>query len=281
MGDNGFQGIFLLLVLFFWVLEAIASARRKRQGEQSPGEIPGEAPVPGEGPGLPVPEERGAEYPDREVWRDGHDPREGYRSLPSRPSGRPMTWEERHGEVSSSTSGPSQEKAEGMIPKGLWDELAALARGERPSPVEPQPTPSSQERERVAAGSQGEVERSPEEVAAARKRDGYDLPTRRREVPPSEPRREVVGSDAAMAARVRYTPAVRLSPEEVATVGKGGAGKGGPRKGGIMEALAGGVTSHELRRAVILHEILGPPVALRGREWESQEGEGVRRPGLG
>ena len=193
-----------------------------------------------------------------------------------------MTWGERHGEapptVPSPVPGQAGEKAEGMIPRGLWEELAALARGERPTPADPVPVPSPVGSEPGRAG--GGTGRSIEEAAAARKRDGYDLPTRRREWAPAEPRRDVVGSDAAMAARVRHTPALRLSPEEVPTVRAGSSSRKGG-KGGILRSLAGGVTPRELRRAVILHEILGPPVALRGQEWESQEGEGVRRPGLG
>jgi len=276
--DNGFQGIVLLLVFFFWVLEAILSARRKRQG----GEIPEEAKSPGEAPGLPSGGRSQEEIPDREVWQDGYNPREDYRTLPERPSGRPMTWGERHGEVPPPVKAPvpgeAGEKAEGMIPRGLWEELAALARGERPTPAESVPAPTPSPAEGTMAGGGGRGERTPEEAAAARKRDGYDLPTRRRESAPVEPRRDVVGSKAAMAARVRHTPALRLSPEEVPTVSSSSPTG---RKGGILRSLAGGVTSHELRRAVILHEILGPPVALRGVEWESQEGEGVRRPGLG
>jgi DNA-binding transcriptional regulator YdaS (Cro superfamily) len=274
--DNGFQGIFLLLVLVFWILEGILSARRKRQGVELPGEIQ----PPGEVPGVPPGGVDREEIPDREVWQDGTNPREGYRTLPERPSGRPMTWGERHGEASppgqSPVPGQAGEKAEGMIPKGLWEELAAMARGERPTPPEPAPAPAPVESEPRGSGAgQG---RSIEEAAAARKRDGYDLPTRRREWAPAEPRRDVVGSDAAMAARVRHTPALRLSPEQVPTVSSSSPAG---RKGGILRSLAGGVTSRELRRAVILHEILGPPVALRGIEWESQEGQGVRRPGLG
>lgn len=276
MGD-GFQGIFLLLVLFFWVLEAIASARRKRQGGEIPGELPGEVREQpagtGEGAGLPS---GAAEYPDREVWRDGHDPREGYRALPQRPTGRPMSWEERHGEAAPSTvSGESSGKAEGMIPKGLWEELAALARGERPVPAEPLPVPGGGMEE--AREGRRDTGKRREEASV---RPGEVLQNPPPGPVPAKPPREIVASDAAMAARTRYTPAVRLSPEDAPT-GKRVTLEGGSRKGGIMQSLAGGVTSRELRRAVILHEILGPPVALRGIEWESQEGEGVRRPGLG
>lgn len=277
--DNGFQGIVLLLVFFFWVLEAILSARRKRQGV----EIPEEAQSPGDAPGVPSGGRGQEEIPDREVWQDGYNPREDYRTLPERPSGRPMTWGERHGEVpapvKSPVPGEAGEKAEGMIPRGLWEELAALARGERPTPAESAPTSTPAPAEGTVAGGGGQGGRTLEEAAAARKRDGYDLPTRRRESAPAEPRRDVVGSEAAMAARVRHTPALRLSPEEVPTVRTSSSRRGGGS--GIFQSLAGGVTTHELRRAVILHEILGPPVALRGVEWESQEGEGVRRPGLG
>lgn len=278
--DDGLQGIFILLIVVFWVLEAIVSARRKRQGTQEPVKM--EAPE--DLSNVPAGAEGPAALPGRDVWQDGHDQRDDYRALPGRPSGRPMTYGERHGEVPStggvSVPEKSQQKAAGMIPRDLWEELGALARGERAAPTEPPPSPSPVGSEAGSRDVRPGVGTEAEDADAARKRDGYALPTRRRAPAPAQPRRDVVGSDAAMAARVRHTPALRLSPEDSPRIRRGGT-PGGTRPSGIVRSLAGGVTVRELRRAVILHEILGPPVALRGVEWEAQEGEGVRRPGLG
>lgn len=273
--DDGFQGFFVLLVVAFWVLEAVLSARRKRQSGLP---LPGEVDVPGEVGEAPARAEGPQELPGREVWQDGRDHREDYRTLPQRPTGRPMTYGERHGESVPQAAAKAGEKASGMVPRDLWEELAALARGERPRAPDSAPAPVPVEG-RAGTGDPIQGGRTVEEVAAARRRDGYDLPTRRRETAAPETRREIVGSDAAMAARVRHTPALRLSTPAEET-GTGTAG-GSRKQRGILRSLAGGVTSRELRRAVILHEVLGPPVALRGSEWESQEGEGVRRPGLG
>jgi len=268
MGE-GFQGWFLVLIAVFWVLEAIASARRKRAGAQE-SELP---PEPGEREsGAPVP----STLPGRDVWHDSHDPRDDYATLPDRPTGRPMTAAERSGhreEMPGIRDRTSEERtseaAAGMVRRDLWEELAALARGERPSTVPappPRPAPGVEPaapprpRGQPIPGMGGQAERD----AASRKREGHGLASRRREVAPPQIRRDVVGSDAAMAARVRHTPAMRLSVERRIESQGSTSGRRGGR--GALRALLGDNSPRELRRAVIIQEILGPPVALRERE---------------
>jgi len=268
MGE-GFEGLFLVVIAVFWILEAIASSRRKRRGAQEP-ELPQEPSEGKAGPALPT------ALPGRDVWHDAHDPRDDYTSLPDRPTGRPMTAGERSGHREEMPGirdrvpeARASESAAGMVHRDLWEELAALARGERPSTVPappPQPAPDIEPaaqpraRPRTVPGMGGQAEAD----AASRKREGHGLASRRREVAPPQIRRDVVGSDAAMAARVRHTPAMRL-PEETRIESPGSRSRGAAR-GGALRSILGNQSPRELRRAVVVQEILGPPVALRTHE---------------
>jgi hypothetical protein len=268
MGE-GFQGIFLVIIAVFWILEAIASSRRRGRAAQE-SELPPELAERESASPSPT------TLPGRDVWHDAHDPRDGYTALPDRPTGRPMTAGERSGRREEmpgirdrSSEERASEAAAGMVRRDLWEELAALARGERPSTVpapSPRPGPevepgaSPRPRAQPTPGMRGQAE----EDAASRKREGHGLASRRRDVAPPQVRRDVVGSDAAMAARVRHTPALRLSVES--RIESPGSASGSRRGQGALRALLGNNSPRELRRAVIIQEILGPPVALRERE---------------
>lgn len=256
---NGFEGLLFLALLVFWVMEAISSARKKRQqGEGShPSEFPEEEPIPDRSVGSrPVDraDERGARFPERATPRDRTAlPERGGRDTPApRGAGRPEA-------VSSEeelTAVPEGDRAAGMLPRDLWEELAALARGEVPGrarpaevpvPLPPRPSPPVEsERAREARNR------------AARKREGHGLESRRREQPKVAPARIVVGSDEAMAARARerHTPAAVMAAAEVLPE---------RREPGAdaFRAVFGGTGPADLRRAVLLREVLGPPLSLR------------------
>jgi hypothetical protein len=253
---NGFEGLLFVLLLVFWVMEAIASARKKRQ--QGKGPFPGEIPdglPPAQGPAdiRPVDraDERGARFPERATPRERSVlPERGGRETPApRGGARPEA-------VSSEeelTAVPEGERAVGMLPRDLWEELAALARGEAPvrRPAEP-PAPAV-----PAPRSPPETDRAREaRNRATRKRDGHGLESRRREQPRAAPARVVVGSDEAMAARERHTPAAVMAAEEVLP-------ERPPPGSDAFRAVFGGTTTADLRRAVVLREVLGPPLSLR------------------
>lgn len=227
--------LFFGIIALFTILEGISRAKKKRGGGTLP--VPEEwetdlEPDPREGArGLPVP---GRTVEAEGITAEG----EKYVSVPDRPWATPT---DRGAETPPSSS-------EGLIPADIWEEITAMARGEAPPRrARPMPTPAPPPvppRERPA-------------------------PAQRRErlAPPRPPRPAPVPRPAPTAAPHRLhathptlgrpvherltrldTPAdhwVRVDPDVAAARGMV---RGGPSA---------------LRRAIILSEVLGPPVSMR------------------
>jgi hypothetical protein len=144
-----------------------------------------------------------------------------------------------------------------MVPKEIWEEILGLARGEPPKPrtAEPGPSPSPPRPEaetleeippfEARSLEPLEVERdrppSREQGRAARPGSGYSKALSPRE--PSSPQR----ADALVAS-------ARRAPLSDRTGGRGRRLKGD---------LLGDGSPEDLRKAIILTEVLGLPLALR------------------
>lgn len=255
---SGFEGLLFLALLAFWIMEAIASARKRKQAEEE-GLAAGE-----EGPPVEVPpppqraETRGRERHPVPMTHGDRTP------LPQRRSGATPRRHQPVEAVSSEeelTAVRDADRASGMLPADLWEELAALARGEAPeaprvprAPPPPVPVPAPRPPRETEASREARARES-------RKLEGHGLKSRRREPSGAKaPPRVVVGSDEAMAARVRHTPAAVMAavleePSRDRPAGNRAA----------FQAVFGGTTITDLRRAVLLREVLGPPLSLRER----------------
>jgi len=221
--------------LFFWliiiavvVLQGIG--RKKRKAGQ-----PGQEP-----PGSPGP--RTAPPGDQEGVTASTAS-----SRPTVASPRPTMDSPRPGqEVAEEAS--SEESSEGMVPADVWAEILGLARGETqraepeaPPPAEAAPVPWARE----------ERPREDRPAAAVALREGPPPPVVR-SFPTSH------GADAVLhqtktgdfesRLAVSRTPTPELEP-------------GGGR--GVRAGLFGSGSPRELRKAIILKEVLGPPLSLR------------------
>ena len=150
----------------------------------------------------------------------------------------------------ASTSQPSgegeavdgEETSEGMIPSDVWAEILGLARGDAPEPKEQIPTP---EEDSLVLADVPEREPRPE------RRETRPAPVSR-EFPVSH------GADAVLhptqPSRYESRLAVRGIPESAEKpVGRSG----------IKTGLFGSGSPRELRKAVVLQEVLGPPVSMK------------------
>ena len=223
MGDGFIQ---LLVIGFFIVISIMdGAARKKRQAAQLRGELPGPA-----GP---------SEIDD----------------------------DERVGEGSS----------EGMVPEDLWGEIAALARGEHPAQrTDPPPAPDA-ESPTVRRTESRTVSRTAQRSTRMAAYDGtdtgeaYDRPDTvevydRSDIV-SEPERATVTAAEVQPVPVQARRPFRELPHEHvlhSEIGiadsSDGAARTSREKGALREPM-GGVTS--LRRAIVMAEVLRPPVALR------------------
>jgi hypothetical protein len=223
MGDGFIQ---LLVIGFFIVISIMdGAARKKRQAAQLRGELPGPA-----GP---------SEIDD----------------------------DERVGEGSS----------EGMVPEDLWGEIAALARGEHPAQrTDPPPAPDA-ESPTVRRTESRTVSRAAQRSTRMAAYDGtdtgeaYDRPDTvevydRSDIV-SEPERATVTAAEVQPVPVQARRPFRELPHEHvlhSEIGMADSSDGAARtsreKGALREPM-GRVTS--LRRAIVMAEVLRPPVALR------------------
>lgn len=253
---NGFEGFLFLLLLLFWVLEAISSARKRRgkgEGDEMPPGLPEEVALPGPQQGERVGRRgnreaeqaagRAARFPDRAHPRERQAlPERGGRETP-RAAGRrdaPPPAEE-------ATPAMPEERASGMLPRDLWEELAALARGEVPGTRKqelPPPVVLPEE-----ASLPEEVRTRETRTRVPRSREGYG----------ARARRDVPGAAASVA------PAGRQAGAETGIVAGTGTGVPSPAASGsrAFRSVFGGTGPADLRRAVVLREVLGPPLALR------------------
>ena len=145
--------------------------------------------------------------------------------------------------------GPKGERSsESMVPEDVWAEILGLARGE-PRRVEPDPSPPSEE-EPVPWALE---ERPRKEKPAAARARRVDLP-----VPEERPFPASHGADAPLHQTKPNEYGARLAvsqaPDAEAERGKGR---------GVRGRVFGAGSVEELRKAVILREVLGPPLSLR------------------
>jgi len=145
----------------------------------------------------------------------------------------------------------SQGKAkssEGMIPAEIWDEILGLAQG-RPPRAEPDPGPPAEEIPISVPREEGPRETSPATVVA------------RRESRPPPEERAFPSSHGAEAALHKTDPSDVESRLAVSTPPLPAAGRGGSRR--VKAELFGDGSPEDLRKAIILQEVLGEPLAFR------------------
>jgi len=147
-----------------------------------------------------------------------------------------------------------EDSSEGMIPADVWEEILGLARGR---PVATKPTdPKPME----AEGLEGLEEFEPPEERIEERESRP--PPRPRETRPEPAARSFPPSHGAQAAlhtgptgdfesrlKVKEAPAVKVEEEDER-----------PR---VRVELFGDGSTEELRKAVVLKEVLGPPLGLR------------------
>jgi len=221
--------IFVLIFIAFSVLEGVG---RKRKTQQKG--APGKPPVP-----------RPAPRPRREPAEAG-----GVRGTDRTPP------------VRADRGG--QEGSEKLIPKDVWEEILGLARGTPPAPrkVDPEPDPS---RPRPRREDETLEEIPPFEARTLEPVDFED------ERPVSRPERMPVpaGRDRGEGSATRKRSGLQRSGAEAVAAAK--ARMPGPvepsekrtARSGIRADLLGDGSTEDLRKAVILTEVLGPPLGMR------------------
>lgn len=130
----------------------------------------------------------------------------------------------------------AEESAEGMVPEDVWEEISGLARGGRDEPEEPVSV--------EARGRRSSEERTPAEAASYEDLVEEAGPVRAGEIRAEHPIHRShadYGTDPSTRRPVRPRPTAPSGP-------------GGPLSDFGRE---------DLRRAVLLHEVLGPPVSKR------------------
>jgi hypothetical protein len=249
------QLIFIALIIFFSLIESVARARKAKKEGGAPTQED-------EGRAAPRPTRQRVPMPRQEAARGTEPPQPSpYATYDADPSyddavegGRwqgPVEGGSR-GPTGASTAGNSEE----LIPADVWEEIMGLARGsgggsaERPQPTKrrPQPVPRREP-----------VSRLP---APARPRPSAPVPS------PSS-----WGTEGSRVAKTAPVHEVHLShigygtdPSERAPSSLSALGDEphGNRDGARVRAMLRGQGGPGvLRQAVILHEVLGPPVGLR------------------
>lgn len=225
----------MVFVLIFIAISVMDGIGRKRKAKQKG--APGKAP--------------------------GPRPKRPVRSPPERVESRPPATVSQRPEPAASPK-KENEGSEGLIPKEIWDEILGLARGapEGPGQVEPETPPVAPTPEQ---GSRSWAEGS---AAGARRMERPEADTGRR-----PGRRDLVpaGRGAGEGLPTRRDP----SPGSVSTTGesvpakavavpsRSGSAEKSEKARNVRRDLFGTGSSEELRRAIILREVLGPPVGLR------------------
>jgi hypothetical protein len=146
----------------------------------------------------------------------------------------------------------SEDTSEGLIPADVWDEILGLARGEAKRPVPPSSTPEAavetEERSVESLEPRREPQREP------RREPRPEIPVLAGEDPGrvGSPRR-VEPDVPAGRSRFAVAPAIQVTEE----------GRKTGEKENLRRKLFGGDSPQYLRKAIILKEVLGPPLALR------------------
>jgi hypothetical protein len=261
------QLIFIALIVFFSIIESIARSRKKRQGGGTLPEIPEEV------------------ARDRELQWEMEQSQRRQRTRPAPPTsevpsydddssfdartagqveGRSFEPEATFDESAAAESERNKRAAssEAMIPAELWEEIAGLARGAK---VE-LPTPRPRPRPRLPQTQLPQERRVPQPKRPAPK----PARVRSRPAPPSA-RDGISRPSPAMEGTAGH--AVHLShadygsdPSQRARSAQDGldplARTLGADAASVRQQLRGR-SAHALRQALILQEVLGPPVASR------------------
>lgn len=218
--------------------------------------------------------------PIEEVEEDWEPDRGPADERPRRESGTAIADRER--------AGGGERSSEGLLPADLWEELAALARGERRPdrfpPTRSQESPSDESREAGGADT-GELRPLPPKARAPETSGPRDLPTRasRSRAPWAIPPKPV--SRGAQRPGLEKAPLERKPPDrgrvrgqlastspqsfpeaEASPIEMGAIGTGEEaHRAGAAEVLGAlrRMSNDDLRRAVIFREVLGPPISER------------------
>lgn len=225
--------IFFALIIFFSVLDGLL--RKKKTGEvQLPDYPDGPGDWDDEAPTLEAPPTSTRRTPERGPT-SFDDP-----SIPGRPMGE---YTKPYGTARGRRPAP----AESGVPGEVWEEIARLARGERAEPVEVAERYGGEAEER-------DVERRATPVVRTEVGTNLPAPIGRREVGT----RADLFEHPVHVSHAGYGTDPSERPQNVAVV-EGERASHDVRA--VRSMLGGG--RHQLRRAVILQEMLGPPVSLR------------------
>jgi hypothetical protein len=222
--------IFVLIFIAFSILEGVGR-KRKTQQKGAPGKAPSPGPRPAPRPSR-EPAETGAPVPDR-------------------------------GSVSRA-EGAGQGSSEGLIPKDVWEEILGLARGTAPAPRQADPAPDLPE-PRPRREDETLEEIHPFEARTLEPVDFED----ERQV--SRPERLPVpaGTSPTKGLAARKGSGLKRSGAKAVAAAKarmpGSAEPSGKRSvgTGVRADLLGDGSPENLKKAIILREVLGPPLGLR------------------
>jgi hypothetical protein len=259
------EGLIQFLVIAFFIIVSImdGAARKRRKAAQSLGHPP-------EAFGIPEADDDSGEEP----WS---------RELSSRSSEGPARTSERVAESFDGATESATESAEGIVPEDLWQEIAALARGQVPAPRRGPP----QTRSRVSrparppdtdldAWTEARQEISQPEYVP------LDEPTPTPS-PPEDLQAGYLHADQAVTHRehaqvARRVPPLPAEPHEF--VPHSAELPGGPQaqvrrtpKSGSLQAGVMRGTGRSLREAIVLSEVLNLPLALRDSDRELPGGD--------
>lgn len=233
--------VFFAVIILFTILEAIAKRRKQREaGEDGAEEDENWTPAPVERQPKPK--------ADREprVERGSRSSSSTDRGMPERGAGR-------------------EERSETMIPADLWEEIAGLAKGEVPRPRQPEPskgkTPTKGKTPRrwkpgpfddeSASLETLEVERIEDDIRPVRTYTGARVPS---------------SADAHPVHRSHHgygTDPSERAPSEQDWRPTERANRNAKR---VRAMLRGSEGTDALKQAVILREVLGPPVSMKDKD---------------
>lgn len=243
MGDLG-EALAILAFVLLTVVQAVAAQKKKNRQREERRRI-------AETGGLPKVEQssEGKEIIDLGDLLGGGA---GKEQAPERAAG----------------SGGRPSSSEELIPKEIWEEIAELAGGRRtgpkaPGPLQtPTPAPAPTQAPPVPEGFPRSSRESPpdrkeEALTLARERTReVGLRTSPRSAPVQEPLPAAV-SQPAVPEAAALSPIKETAPEIQLEITE--AQERGPQ----VDELLGDRSADTLRRAILLREILGPPLALR------------------
>jgi hypothetical protein len=245
------QLIFFAVIIFFSIIESIARSRKAKMGGQLP-EAPPEQEEPSQQPRT-RPRQRPRPIPSYDT-----DP--SFDAEPSLDS---------RGSYDDAKARESLEKrrsrsSESMIPAELWDEIAGLAR--EPERQEPTYTPPPRQQPRPAPQPQAKRlptprrPPAPQKSRAPAKRQPPPAPRRATILAP-EPAPEGVAAHAVHESHAGFGTDPSSRPRSAQDGLDPLARVMGRDASAVHAQLVG--SAHALRQAVIMYEVLGPPVSDR------------------